>query len=157
MADKTAGADSGNVGRDGGFPATHWSKLLAVGAGDSTERRDALNFLLQRYWKPVYCYLRRCGCGEDDAKDLVQDFFAVCLRQDFFAQADPARGRFRNFLLGSLQHFLANARRAAHAQKRRPPQASSRLRNWPTVRAAAFNPRVARRRKRCSVAPGWPT
>lgn len=52
----------------------------------------------------------------------MQDSFAACLRSDFFAQADPARGRFRNFLLGSLQHFLANAQRAAHDQKRLPPQ-----------------------------------
>ena len=122
MADQTPRPDSTSGGRDGGFPSTLWSKLFAAGAPDSTQRREALNVLLQRYWKPVYCYLRRCGCGEEDAKDLVQEFFAACLDQNFFAQADPARGRFRNYLLGSLRHFLANARRAAHAQKRRPPQ-----------------------------------
>lgn len=107
---------------DGAFPATHWSQLAALRAGVGAERTAILNFLIQRYWKPVYCYLRRSGCGEEEAKDLVQDFFAFSLQRDFFDQADPARGRFRSFLLGSLQHFLANARRAAHAQKRRPPQ-----------------------------------
>ncbi len=114
--------DSESGAPDGAFPATHWSQLAALRAGVGAERTDILNFLIQRYWKPVYCYLRRAGCGEEEAKDLVQDFFVFCLQRDFFDQADPARGRFRNFLLGSLQHFLANAQRAAHAQKRRPPQ-----------------------------------
>lgn len=140
MADKTAGADSGSGGRDGGFPSTLWSKLLAAGASGSTERRDALNFLLQRYWKPVYCYLRRCGCDEEDAKDLVQDFFAACLREGFFAKADPARGRFRNYLLGALRHFLANARRAAQAQKRRPPRGVVSLEELADRESGGFQP-----------------
>ena len=53
---------------------------MGVRAGVSTERRAVLNFLIQRYWKPVSGYLRRCGCPEKDAKDLVQDFFASCPR-----------------------------------------------------------------------------
>jgi len=140
MADKTDSPDNESGGRDGVFPSTLWSKLLAVGAGDNTECRDALNFLIQRYWKPVYCYVRRCGYGEEDAKDLVQDFFAACLRQDFFARADPARGRFRSFVLGSLKHFLANARRAARAQKRRPPQGLVSLEELAGSESGGFQP-----------------
>lgn len=119
-----SGASPSNDGRGryGVFASTHWSKLLAAGGGNSAERRDALNWLLARYWKPVYCYIRRCGYCEEDAKDLVQEFFTACLGGGFFGQADPARGRFRNFLLGALKHFLANHRRAVHAQKRQPAQ-----------------------------------
>jgi DNA-directed RNA polymerase specialized sigma24 family protein len=131
---------SGSSAPAGTFPATHWSQFAALRAGDSSERRNALDFLLQRYWKPVYCYLRRRGYGEEDAKDLVQDFFAACLRSDFFAQADPARGRFRNFLLGSLQHFLANAQRAAHARKRRPPQGLVSLEELAGSDSGGFEP-----------------
>ena len=104
------------------FPATQWSKHFALRAGVSTERRAILDFLIRRYWKPVYCYCRRTGCSEEDAKDLVQEFFSDCLRRDLFAAADPGKGRFRNLLLKSLQHFLANARRAALAKKRHPSQ-----------------------------------
>jgi DNA-directed RNA polymerase specialized sigma24 family protein len=125
---------------DGAFPATHWSQLVALRAGIGPERTTILNFLIQRYWKPVYCYLRRSGCGEEEAKDLVQDFFVFCLQRDFFDQADPARGRFRTFLLGSLQHFLANARRAAHAQKRWPEQGFVPLRDPATASSAGFEP-----------------
>jgi type I restriction enzyme M protein len=48
------------------FPATYWSRFSALRAGDSTERRDALDFLLRRYWKPVSCCLRRRGPRVDD-------------------------------------------------------------------------------------------
>jgi DNA-directed RNA polymerase specialized sigma24 family protein len=125
---------------DGAFPATHWSQFAALRSGVGAERTAVLNFLIQRYWKPVYCYLRRSGCGEEEAKDLVQDFFVFCLQRDFFDQADPARGRFRSFLLGSLQHFLANARRAAHAQKRRPEQGFVPLRDPGTASSVGFEP-----------------
>ena len=102
------------------FPRTHWSRLAAVKGDASAERREALNFLAERYWKPVYCYLRRRGYGESDSEDLVQEFFFTALAKGLFAKADPARGRFRNFLLKSLQHFLANEWRDARARKRRP-------------------------------------
>ncbi len=125
---------------EGVFPMTHWSKFAVLRTGGVSERCNALDFLIQRYWKPVYCYLRRSGCGEEEAKDLVQDFFAFCLQHDFFDQADPARGRFRSFLLGSLQHFLANARRTAHAQKRRPEQGFVLLRDPATASSTGVEP-----------------
>ena len=102
------------------FTETRWSKLLEARIAASTERCTILDFLIRRYWKPVYCYLRRSGCGEEDARDYVQEFFAACLRNDFFDKADPKLGRFRNFLLSALKHFVANARRAALAKKRHP-------------------------------------
>ena len=104
------------------FTETRWSKLFAARIAASTERCSIRDFLIRRYWKPVYCYLRRSGCGEEDARDYVQEFFAACLRNDFFDKADPKLGRFRNFLLSALKHFVANARRAARAKKRHPSQ-----------------------------------
>jgi RNA polymerase sigma-70 factor (ECF subfamily) len=133
-------SDTETGASEGTFPMTHWSKLVAARADAGATRLDALNFLIQRYWKPVYCYVRRCGWGEEDAKDLVQEFFAACLHTDFFAKADPARGRFRNFLLSSLQHFLKNAHRAAHAQKRHPEQGFVPLRDPATASSAGFEP-----------------
>lgn len=105
-----------------GFPRTHWSRLAAVKGGVSAERQAALDFLAQRYWKPVYLYVRRNGHDEERAKDLVQEFFLVALSTELFAKAEPTRGRFRNLLLKSLQHFLTNAHRDAHAKKRHPTQ-----------------------------------
>ena len=35
--------------------------------------------------------------------------YARVIEKQVFQHADPARGRFRSFLLASLQHFTANA------------------------------------------------
>lgn len=105
-----------------GFPRTHWSLLAAVKAIDDAERREALNFLVERYWKPLYCYVRKRGYGAAEAEDLVQEFFLTAFAKDLFAKADPARGRFRNFLLKSMQHFLAKEWRDGHAKKRHPAE-----------------------------------
>jgi len=102
------------------FTRTHWSRIAALKADAAEERREALDFLARRYWKPVYLYLRHRGHDEEQAKDLVQEFFLVALGNDLFAKADPARGRFRNFLLKSLRNLLANAQRDARAKKRCP-------------------------------------
>jgi len=104
----------------GGFPVTDWGQLAAVKGDVVNERPKALEALARRYWKPVFCYVRRSGCDEEMAKDLVQQFFLDILESDLFGKADPARGRFRNLLLKSLQYFLANTHRNAHAKKRRP-------------------------------------
>lgn len=105
----------------GNFPSTHWSQLCHAADRDATRYTAAIDFLLQRYWKPVYSYLRRKGLSEEDAKDLTQEFFTNWLTKDLFARADRLRGRFRSLLLSSLDHFVANQRRAERAQRRRPP------------------------------------
>lgn len=102
------------------FPETHWTMLAAAKGDVSTERQAALSFLAGRYWKPVYCFVRRTGVEDERAKDLTQEFFAAALGTELFAKADPARGRFRSFVLTALKNFLANAYRAEQALKRRP-------------------------------------
>jgi RNA polymerase sigma-70 factor (ECF subfamily) len=62
--------------------------------------------------------VRRHGHGPEEAQDLIQDFFARLLENTLLQVADEKRGRFRSFLLAALDHFLANARRRARAQKR---------------------------------------
>jgi RNA polymerase sigma-70 factor (ECF subfamily) len=62
--------------------------------------------------------VRRRGHNPEDAQDLTQEFFLRLLEQDWLAQADRQRGRFRTFLLAALSHFLANEWHKAHAKKR---------------------------------------
>jgi RNA polymerase sigma-70 factor (ECF subfamily) len=54
----------------------------------------------------------------EDARDLIQEFFARVLEKDYLAMADRQRGKFRSFLRAALDHFLANEWRRAHAAKR---------------------------------------
>ncbi len=89
-------------------------------AGNRADRDAdaALAALCQRYWFPLYAYVRRHVASAHDAQDLTQEFFARLLEKHYLAMADPQRGRFRCFLLASLKHFLANEWNRNRAQKR---------------------------------------
>ena len=62
--------------------------------------------------------MRRRGYLPEDAQDLTQAFFARLLERNAVAGVVPGKGRFRSFLLTSLNHFLADEWDKAHAQKR---------------------------------------
>ena len=101
------------------FNTTHWTIVLACrDQDDSSAAEQALANLYQTYWYPLYAYIRRCGYGEHDAEDLVQGFYAHIHEKHALAKADRQRGKFRTFLLSSLQNFLANENERSRAQKR---------------------------------------
>lgn len=100
------------------FATTRWSQVLAAGAGPTSDSREALARLCELYWRPLYAYVRRWGYDADEAQDLTQEFFSRLLEKHYLRAADPARGRFRSFLLASLKHFLSNERDRAAAVKR---------------------------------------
>lgn len=100
------------------FVTTQWSAVLAAHRSDTATGSDALAKLCQVYWYPLYAYVRRRGYNPEDAQDLTQEFFLRLLHQDWLAQADRERGRFRTFLLAAMSHFLANEWHKGQAQKR---------------------------------------
>jgi RNA polymerase sigma factor (sigma-70 family) len=103
---------------DAGFNSTRWSVVLLAGQSHSPESSAALEKLCCAYWDPLYFFLLRRGCAQHDAEDLTQAFFARLLEKRVLRVADPERGKFRSFLLGSMKHFLANESDKARAQKR---------------------------------------
>ncbi len=110
------------------FNTTHWSIVLACADEDDSEKAgQALASLFQTYWYPLYAYVRRRGYAEHDAEDLVQAFCVHLQEKHALAKADRERGKFRTFLLSSLQNFLANERERARAQKRGGGQELIRL------------------------------
>jgi RNA polymerase sigma factor (sigma-70 family) len=112
-------APSNPGGRVGSrFSTTHWSVVLAAGAPGSGDSREAMERLCRTYWFPLYTYLRRRGYDTYGAEDCTQAFFAALLQRHALHRADPQQGRFRSFLLSSLNHFLADERDRAGAQKR---------------------------------------
>ncbi len=82
--------------------------LLAVQSQLPEAAQRGLTDFCQAYWPPLYAFLRRRGHPSADAQDLTQGFFAHLLEQDTLSRASREKGRLRTFLLGSLQHFLAN-------------------------------------------------
>ncbi len=104
--------------RSDAFALTRWSVVVAASAGDEEAARPALVALCDIYWYPLYAFARRRGRSAADAEDLVQGFFARLVEKRDLGAADRERGRFRAFLLGAFQHFMANDRRDAQALKR---------------------------------------
>jgi len=92
------------------FATTRWSLVLDAGAEMTPRGRAALGTLCELYWYPLYAYLRRRGQTAEDAQDLTQGFFARLLEKQALNVVDPSRGRFRSFLLASLDHYVSNQR-----------------------------------------------
>lgn len=103
------------------FTTTHWTVVLEAGeAGEShsPEAERAISQLCRVYWYPLYAYVRRQGYEVHQAQDLTQEFFAHLLANRCFRGLDRQRGRFRSWLLASLENFLAKEWRDAHRLKR---------------------------------------
>jgi RNA polymerase sigma-70 factor (ECF subfamily) len=100
------------------FPTTRWTLVVAAGDPQRKEARSALVSLCERYWYPLYAYLRRRGYPADQAQDLTQEFFVRVLEGRYLDRADPEKGRFRSFLLTSLKFFVADEQDRLRAQKR---------------------------------------
>jgi len=102
------------------FLTTHWSMLEDIKKHGDKER-TLIGMLLERYWKPAYCYLRCKGYDNEKAKDLTQGFFhEVVLDRDLIDRADPSKGSFRTLLLCALNHYVVDDHRKESAQKRIP-------------------------------------
>src|SRR5438067_4589265 len=89
-----------------------------AGQEESPPAQSALETLCRAYWYPIYVYVRRKGSGPDDAQDLTQEFFAQLIRKQHLRLADRNKGKFRTFLLATLDYFLAREWSRAHRQKR---------------------------------------
>lgn len=105
-------------GRAAVFATTHWSVVLAAGNQRSPESTAALERLCRTYWYPLYAHARRRGYSVADAEDLTQGFFALLLERHSIQGVSPAKGKFRSFLLASMNHFLSDVRDRSLAQKR---------------------------------------
>ena len=113
-----AGTSIPEISGGGEFATTHWSVVVRAGGGDSPQAAEALESLCRAYWYPLYAYVRRKGHSPHDAEDLTQEFFARLLEREYLQLADRSRGRFRTFLLTSLQRFLINEWNKANREKR---------------------------------------
>src|SRR5690349_3186789 len=102
----------------GGFAETQWSLVAAAGDRSSTRSAAALNSLCDAYWFPVYAYIRGRGYSPEDAQDYTQAFFERIIEDNSFARVDRQKGKFRNYLLGGVNHFLADERDKKRTLKR---------------------------------------
>ena len=112
--------DSGGTARV--FLTTQWSLIEDIKKHPDQDRA-LIGLLLERYWKPVYCYLRQKGYDNEQAKDLTQGFFhEIVLNLNLIQRADQLKGRFRTFLLFALNQYLMNEKRGETAKKNIPKE-----------------------------------
>jgi len=108
-------------GESESFHTTCWSDIQDAQRSIESDKKDIIGKLLTRYWKPVYCYLRRKGYNNEHAKDLTQGFFhEIVLGRNLIQEAEETRGRFRTFLLTALDRYVANVYRQETSKKRTP-------------------------------------
>lgn len=107
-----------NNSKNASFTQTHWSQVRSAGNHLDPKNQAALATICQSYWYPIYAYIRRSGRGIHDSEDLTQSFFAMVIRKNLLATADPQKGRLRSFLLQCLQHFLSDTHDRDTALKR---------------------------------------
>ena len=99
------------------FVTTRWTQVLSA-RGETPGAKAALAQLCEAYWNPVFRFIRRCERPEDSARELTQEFFSQLLASNGLNAVDPAKGRFRSYLLGAVKHFLADQRDRSNAAKR---------------------------------------
>ncbi|MFW5923646.1 MAG: hypothetical protein ACOCSQ_04610, partial [Planctomycetota bacterium] len=64
------------------------------------------------------------GLSPERAEDLLQGFVAdKVLEKDLLARADKDRGKFRSFVLKTLDNYVMGVRRKRQARKRKPERA----------------------------------
>jgi len=103
---------------DGRFATTQWTLVWKAASADSSVGRKALEQIIQRNWQPLYSFARRKGLGREDAEDATQEFCHQIIRGDLLEKMDPARGKFRAFLLTAWKRFLIDDYRGKNAAKR---------------------------------------
>jgi RNA polymerase sigma factor (sigma-70 family) len=96
------------------FPATRQSLLDAA-----AQSRDALGEVVALYWKPAYKHVRiKWRRSNEEAKDLVQAFFAALIERNLLSGFDPAKGRLRTWMRACLDRFVLKQDEAASRWKR---------------------------------------
>jgi RNA polymerase sigma-70 factor (ECF subfamily) len=105
------------------FPRTNWDILQLLRTGDAEQRSGMLGEIVTIYGPPLFALARHESQGSlsrQDCEDVLGDFFLKCAQEDVIERADPAKGRFRNFLARSFKNFMLNWIRDRSAQSRAP-------------------------------------
>jgi RNA polymerase sigma factor (sigma-70 family) len=100
------------------FHTTRWSVVLLSAQSQASDCKEALAELFRQYWYPLYGFIRHRGYSAEDAQDLAQGFFLHLIERKTLKRVDRSKGKFRSFLLASLQNYLSNEAERARCLKR---------------------------------------
>jgi RNA polymerase sigma factor (sigma-70 family) len=100
------------------FNSTQWSVVLLSAQSQASDHRRAFAELCRLYWYPLYGFIRHRGYSAEDAQDLAQGFFLHLIERKTLRRVDRSKGKFRSFLLASLQNYMSNEAKRARCLKR---------------------------------------
>jgi len=111
---------------------TAWSVVRDAHAGSKTTAKEAQEELLLRYGGAIRRYLVAALRNEEMAHEVFQEFALRFVRGDFHS-ADPALGKFRDFVKRILSNMIVDYQRGL--------QREVAVRSLPDGAAMAENPR----------------
>jgi len=101
------------------FPPTSLGMVEGIRDPSHPNHKAAVEGLCQRYWRPVYHFIRPWWTrSNEDAKDLTQSFLLSVIETGALTGFDSKKGSFRNFMKVLLRRWLAKDARAGSRQKR---------------------------------------
>ncbi len=95
---------------------TIWNEVLSAHQGSEESVCRAQRALMDRYSGAVYRYLMGALHDRDDADELFQEF-ALRFISGAFRNANPERGRFRDFVKTSLYHLIVDHQRKKQSNR----------------------------------------
>ena len=111
--------DTSLGGQQKEFPKTSWDALCRAQNSDAGTRREGLEELCRKYWKPVYHFIRVAWAKtNEDAKDLTQAFLLWLSEGEVLRRYRPEQASFRAYLKGLLKNFVRNQEDALGRLKR---------------------------------------
>src|SRR5579884_2445618 len=106
--------------------STHWSNIFRAREGEGDAAMAARNALLLRYIEVVLRYLRAALRDPGVVDQVCSNFALRVLESDrLYQNADPERGRFRDYLKAVLQHMIADYYRERLRQNKKFQHLSS--------------------------------
>ena len=100
------------------FSTTSWTIIHQAAQNYSSSGKIAWAEIARKYWSPLYFFARQQGLATQDAEDATQEFLIKLIEGKLLSSAEPARGRFRTFLLTAWKRFLIDRHRGEHRIRR---------------------------------------
>lgn len=108
-----------SIGGQSWFDRTNQTLLGKLNSNRQSDHADALQAIIELYWKPIYKRFRlKWNLCNDDAKELTQSFFMSLAESQTLSKFDQNLSSLRNYIKVCADRFASNSLRNAKALKR---------------------------------------
>lgn len=113
-------------------PETNWGIVAMAGEGDEDRRATAFDSIVGTYYPVLLRYLKgHFRMSDDDAADCLQEFVLdKLIKKQIIQRASSEKGKFRYFLMRSIERFVLDRIRRKKAAKRAPNEMTVSFEDW---------------------------